>query len=491
MQKSQLKYAKTPQYLRRSSLNSQNSSSPKKIANQTQDQMTGSQLQLEMSKSQQQSFHSSSSPVGHCQSVSSKTFQHPPSPTRTLQKRPSQIISKQQLQSMHERSIIKMLGLNLEAICTKSSHEKNKMVFICQYPNCEADNRLGCSYCQIEQHGNHASQNMEIQTFCKIFDDRRHQFDNLCNQIMRVPDKITQVRTFFAKLRITVQERLQQIEENVIKSIDEALSWQPLERDLQNRVNYLSNKNIFDMTQEELKESLSFIQGKHLSEVEYIIDETEKYLTTKVDQVQQSWNDFREQLQFELSTALGDNNKIQIIDSKQRKEYAQQKLQILAQKQEKYLEQFRPFQIIMNEVQEEEKKVEVQKQEEVKRQSQIQKQQLIQKKKEQQQRELEQIKVKEEQKKNEKQFEREKQLRTFPHILYTQDCPHRLPCNTIPIFSCCNKAYPCTQCHGYQFHPPRISNPSYRYCMNCLEIYLVLFPTNQSVNCLKCQIKQS
>ncbi|CAD8048447.1 unnamed protein product [Paramecium sonneborni] len=449
MQKSQLKYAKTSQYQRRSSLNSQNSSSPKKIANQSQDQMTGSQLQIEMSKSQQ-SFRSSNSPVGHCKSVSSKTFPYPPSPTRTLQKRPSQIISKQQLQQMHERSIIKMLGLNMEAICTKNSHEKNKMVFICQYPNCEADNRLGCSYCQIEQHGNHASHNMDIQTFCKIFDDRRQQFDILCNQIMRVPDKINQVKTFFGKLKISVQEKLKLIEDNVIKSIDEELQWQPLERDLQNRVKYLSSKNIFDMSQDELIESLSFIQGKHLSEVEYIINETEKYLTQKIDKVQQSWNDFREQLEFELNTALGDNNKIQIIDQKQRKEYVQQKLQILAQKQEKYYEQFKPFQLIMHEIQEEERKIEVQKQEEIKRQIEIQKQQQIQLKKEQKQREQEQIKQKEEQKKKEKEFEREKQLRTFPHILYTQDCSHRLPCNTIPIFSCCNKAYPCTQCHESQ-----------------------------------------
>lgn len=32
---------------------------------------------------------------------------------------------------MHERSIIKMLGLKMEAICTKTTHEKNKLVFIC------------------------------------------------------------------------------------------------------------------------------------------------------------------------------------------------------------------------------------------------------------------------------------------------------------------------------------------------------------------------
>lgn len=74
--------------------------------------------------------------------------------------------------------------------------------------------------------------------------------------------------------------------------------------------------------------------------------------------------------------------------------------------------------------------------------------------------------------------EREKILRTFPHILYTEDCKHRQTCNTIPIFSCCNKAYPCVQCHGYKSHPPRISVPSYRYCMRCLEIYLVIYPTN-------------
>jgi hypothetical protein len=48
-----------------------------------------------------------------------------------MQKRPSQIISKQQLSNMHERSVIKAFGLNMEAVCPKANHEKNKMIFIC------------------------------------------------------------------------------------------------------------------------------------------------------------------------------------------------------------------------------------------------------------------------------------------------------------------------------------------------------------------------
>lgn len=46
-------------------------------------------------------------------------------------KRHSSIISKGQLNQMHERSVIKLLGLNLEAVCPKPSHDKNKMLFIC------------------------------------------------------------------------------------------------------------------------------------------------------------------------------------------------------------------------------------------------------------------------------------------------------------------------------------------------------------------------
>lgn len=32
---------------------------------------------------------------------------------------------------MHERSIIKMMGLNMEAVCHKRNHENNKMLYFC------------------------------------------------------------------------------------------------------------------------------------------------------------------------------------------------------------------------------------------------------------------------------------------------------------------------------------------------------------------------
>lgn len=51
---------------------------------------------------------------------------------------------------MHERSVIRLLGLNMEAVCSKPTHDKNKMLFICQLPDCKAENRLGCAYCQLE-----------------------------------------------------------------------------------------------------------------------------------------------------------------------------------------------------------------------------------------------------------------------------------------------------------------------------------------------------
>ena len=64
---------------------------------------------------------------------------------------------------MHERSVIRLLGLNMEAVCSKPTHDNNKMLFICQLPDCKAENRLGCAYCQLEQHADHPNYNLEIQ----------------------------------------------------------------------------------------------------------------------------------------------------------------------------------------------------------------------------------------------------------------------------------------------------------------------------------------
>lgn len=48
-----------------------------------------------------------------------------------------------------------MLGLNLEAICSKPNHDKNKLLYICLNPLCKASTRLGCAYCLLEEHNNH------------------------------------------------------------------------------------------------------------------------------------------------------------------------------------------------------------------------------------------------------------------------------------------------------------------------------------------------
>ncbi|EAR90491.2 hypothetical protein TTHERM_00115390 (macronuclear) [Tetrahymena thermophila SB210] len=84
---------------------------------------------------------------------------------------------------------------------------------------------------------------------------------------------------------------------------------------------------------------------------------------------------------------------------------------------------------------------------------------------------------------------------TFPYNTYNNNCYHLteagIICNTTPIFECCQQAYQCVQCH-YKFckHQPKITNPSKRYCMKCLSVFKVDFPTDVSINCDDCIKKQ-
>ncbi|KAL4468616.1 hypothetical protein ABPG74_005119 [Tetrahymena malaccensis] len=84
---------------------------------------------------------------------------------------------------------------------------------------------------------------------------------------------------------------------------------------------------------------------------------------------------------------------------------------------------------------------------------------------------------------------------TFPYNTYNSNCYHLVDagiiCNTTPIFECCQQAYQCVQCH-YKFckHQPKITNPSKRYCMKCLSVFKVDFPTDISINCDDCINKQ-
>lgn len=82
-------------------------------------------------------------------------------------------------------------------------------------------------------------------------------------------------------------------------------------------------------------------------------------------------------------------------------------------------------------------------------------------------------KEKEREENERKRKEKEQLKKNFPYTIYDKNCSHVVKSNTIPIFACCNKAYPCATCHGWNYHPPTITLPSYRYCMNCFEIYYV------------------
>ncbi|CAD8051749.1 unnamed protein product [Paramecium primaurelia] len=453
----------------------------------TEDQLTQSQINNEFLKTQQ-SFRSSASPLAQNSSLSSKATYSSKTLVQNHQKKQMQILSKQKMQNMHERSIIKVMGLNMEAVCHKRNHENNKMLYFCQFSDCKADSRIGCSYCLVEQHNDHSTQIMEVQTFCKLFDDKKKQFINLSETILKSPDKTQEIKFYFDQLKQYLLDRLFFIEKNILQSMNQQLEWNPLEKELINHIINLGSKNIYEMSQDELKESLDFIQGKHIQQLEYMKQETNNYLSQKISQVEKSWNEYKKQLEVELSHLLDENNKLVFLDPKS-KEFLEYKLNYYQQKEKKVKEMREPIFTQLAVIQEEEQQqqetlkkiMDQQNQEYNSKDEQIKKQNDKLNKAEQF------LKQQKEKKQYEKEKEREKLLLTFPYKIYTEECGHRVQCNTIPIFGCCNKAYPCTKCHGSIAHPARIQLPSYRYCMKCLEIYLVMYPTNYSINCLKCQ----
>ncbi|CAD8148017.1 unnamed protein product [Paramecium octaurelia] len=457
----------------------------------TEDQLTQSQINYDFLKTQQ-SFRSSASPQAQNSSLSSKATYSAKTLMQNNQKKQMQILSKQRMQNMHERSIIKVMGLNMEAICHRRNHENNKMLYFCQYPDCKADSRIGCSYCLVEQHSDHSTQIMEVQTFCKLFDDKKKQFMNLSESILKPPDKTPEIKFYFDQLKQYLLDRLFFIEKNVLQSMNQQLEWNQLEKELLNQIISLGSKNIYEMSQDELKESLDFIQGKHLQELEQMKQETNHYLGQKISQVEKAWNEYKKQLEVDLSHLLDENNKLVFLDP-QSKEFLEYKLNFYEQKEKKVKEMRQPYFTQLEVIKEEEQY----QQETLKKIMSLQnsdfnlKDEEIKKEKDKvtkaEQFLKQQKEIKQREKEKEKQREREKLLLTFPYKIYTEECGHRVQCNTIPIFGCCNKAYPCAKCHGNIAHPARIQVPSYRYCMKCLEIYLVMYPTNYSVNCLKCQ----
>ncbi|CAD8113813.1 unnamed protein product [Paramecium sonneborni] len=406
-----------------------------------------------------------------------------------MQKRHSSIVAKGT--EMHQRSVIKYLGLNLEPVCDKKNHEKNRLIYICQSAFCKAQKRLGCAYCLLEEHNNHET--MEVQQFCKVFDEKYRQFQEQFGQIDKMPDRVQEMKQKFEQLTKDIIQKLKQIEQGILCAINGFQLMDNKENGLSNQVDQLIKKNIYEMSQEELIESIEFIQGKHLREISQIARDTNIKVKQRTIQLDLSWQTYFPQLECDILQALDDNKELLIQDQDlnlirlQKIEMKQQRLdgisqQIKEQIQNKENQQEQQQEILglkQQEIQMMNRRVSSALDNKVANLPEIhedyhnhfdcmhtdgQTQQDV----------------------DESQQKIQENVNTFPHTIYTQDCEHRQPCNTIPIFACCNKAYPCAQCHGYKVHPPKISVPSYRYCMKCLEIYLVIYPTNQAVNCLKC-----
>ncbi|CAK59882.1 unnamed protein product (macronuclear) [Paramecium tetraurelia] len=422
-----------------------------------------------------QSYRSSQSPSQHSPSGISPTTKRMsssavqvPSNVR-MQKRHSSIVAKGT--EMHQRSVIKYLGLNLEPVCDKKNHEKNKLIYICQNPLCKAQKRLGCAYCLLEEHNNHET--MEVQQFCKLFDEKYREFQDQCSSIQKMPERVSEVKQKFEQLIKDILQKLKLIEQGIICAVEGFLFWETKENGLTEQVEQLIKKNIYDMTQDELFDSIEFIQGKHIREITQIATQTNLAVKKRTIQLDLTWQTYFPQLESDIIFALDDNKEMFIQDQDlnlirlQKIEMKQQRLDGLSQQ---IKEQIQNNNIVFK--QEDDQMANSLP--EIKNESNNHF-------------EFMNMDGQPSQYLDESQQKIQEIVTTFPHILYTQDCEHRQPCNTIPIFACCNQAYPCAQCHGYKLHPPKISVPSYRYCMKCLEIYLVIYPTNQAVNCLKCQ----
>ncbi|CAK84015.1 unnamed protein product (macronuclear) [Paramecium tetraurelia] len=67
-------------------------------------------------------------------------------------------------------------------------------------------------------------------------------------------------------------------------------------------------------------------------------------------------------------------------------------------------------------------------------------------------------------------------------------CIHNDIVKTSPVFSCCNWAFPCYECHDMiSTHKAHITVPSQRFCLNCQEIFSVNLLSTVDVKCYKCQ----
>ncbi|KAL4441393.1 hypothetical protein ABPG74_013688 [Tetrahymena malaccensis] len=348
------------------------------------------------------------------------------------------------------------LGLTLEHICTRERHQRSPILFLCTKQECSSRLKIGCAYCMLDDHADHAEFKIQIEDFLKII---QYKYDNYYQCIRDFQQTLLQYEE--PQILQTISIQIDQVKQSLCQKLDsinskiqeqykqffvqDNIKTVHLVKDqkfFSSQIEKVMQANILNMNEEQRDAFMRLYNDAETHKIEQRIEEIVNINENVSQQLEISFLSFQKNLNDKLSTFLQKLDTLQLYLNKNSSEYT------------------------INYLNEQKKQL----------QNKIQKTKNIQEQIKSINREIQTLKI-------------EKISNPFPYKLYGGLCDHvSIQCNTIQIYECCNQAFPCPDCHKSicKDHKIFFTSPSRRYCIDCLAIFQVNHPTNTLINCASC-----
>ncbi|CAD8201444.1 unnamed protein product [Paramecium octaurelia] len=218
----------------------------------------------------------------------------------------------------NERLVVNKLGMKFDPVCWKKNHEKGKIQFVCIESNCNADRRLACAHCIIEEHQEHISNKITVEQYCDAFESN---FKSYLLQIAKLEeyykkckmlDLINQIDKDLSIVLEIVKQQLKVLRDFYVQEIQihaeqnnsALISFYNTEKQTLSKIKDYAQKNLFEMTPAEMDHSMLLLGPNHLENITVKLQQFGDQNSIVQSTLKSQWKLIYEQLEESLIDAI-------------------------------------------------------------------------------------------------------------------------------------------------------------------------------------------
>ncbi|KAM3141165.1 hypothetical protein pb186bvf_006770 [Paramecium bursaria] len=218
----------------------------------------------------------------------------------------------------NDRLIVNRLGMKFDPVCNKKGHERGRIQFVCIEQNCNADRRLACAHCIIDDHEDHVQNKITVEQYVDTWEfNYKHLLFNLAKleeqfNKSKLKDLLLKVERDIDALISKIHQQLLQIKDEYYVEIQEYCQEQNsdmFQNHKEHKINLIKmkeyfSKNLFEMTPSELDHSMLLIGSSYLSDIESRVHQFQENNINNYKFLNQKWKLIYEKLEFNIADGL-------------------------------------------------------------------------------------------------------------------------------------------------------------------------------------------